>query len=247
MKKILLLCLVTLFTGILSAQNANEQDVVYLNNGNVIKGAIIEFKPNVSLRIRTADGTEYSYPMVEVRTLSRGNVIVPNDPGNSKYVHYSEAERGYWIAAEVSGGMSLDSGPHVGYTQLSMVNGYRLSDYFKFGLGLGVRYYLENENQRIKRSAWAYPIYLDLRGNFTSQKIHRIAPFWSMDIGTTICDGFFVSPTLGVKFGGQRSNLTLGVGYLGQNVRTLKLTKDYDIVKSTKMLNILSVKVGYEF
>ena len=42
------------FTSIIYAQN-NYQDVVYLNNGSIIRGVIIEQVPNKFIKIETAD------------------------------------------------------------------------------------------------------------------------------------------------------------------------------------------------
>ena len=48
-----------------SAQQA-MQDVVYLKNGSVIRGSIIEQIPNVSLRIQAKDGSLFVYKMEEI-------------------------------------------------------------------------------------------------------------------------------------------------------------------------------------
>ncbi len=44
----------------------NLQEVVYLKNGGVIRGLIIEQKPNESLKIQTVDGNVFVYKMDEV-------------------------------------------------------------------------------------------------------------------------------------------------------------------------------------
>ena len=55
MKKILLLFTALCFALGISAQQ-NGEDVVYLNNGSVIKGVIERVVDNVSVSIRTRDG-----------------------------------------------------------------------------------------------------------------------------------------------------------------------------------------------
>ena len=62
-----LLFIISVFT--LSAQN--YQEVVYLKNGSVIRGTIIEQQPNVLLKIKTADGSIFVYPMNEVEKITK--------------------------------------------------------------------------------------------------------------------------------------------------------------------------------
>ena len=42
------------------------RDVVYLRNGSIIKGLVIEMVPNATISIRTADGSIFVYPASEV-------------------------------------------------------------------------------------------------------------------------------------------------------------------------------------
>ena len=57
---------------ITSNLNAQElQEVVYLNNGSVIRGVIIEQVPGESLKIQTADGSVFVYKMDEVEKITK--------------------------------------------------------------------------------------------------------------------------------------------------------------------------------
>ena len=66
MKKIVLLLFCAMSTMIAAAQ-ANLQDVVYLKNGSVIRGVIIEQVPGISLKIQTADGNIFVYDITDVQ------------------------------------------------------------------------------------------------------------------------------------------------------------------------------------
>ena len=48
-----------------------RQDIIYLENGSVVKGIIVELVPNVSVKIKLQDGIVYIYPMDEVRKIIR--------------------------------------------------------------------------------------------------------------------------------------------------------------------------------
>ena len=61
--------LVFLTTTIVFAQN-NYQDVLYLRNGSVIRGVIIEQVPNESLKIETPDGNLFVFKMNEVEKMT---------------------------------------------------------------------------------------------------------------------------------------------------------------------------------
>mgnify|MGYP003496006093 CR=1 FL=1 len=54
-KLLLVLTLLLSISTYVAAQNYTE--VVYLKNGSIIKGVIIEQVPNVSLKIKTSDGS----------------------------------------------------------------------------------------------------------------------------------------------------------------------------------------------
>lgn len=55
-----------------SPDNKSEYvDVVYLKNGSVIKGMIIEQTPNVKIKIQTKDGSIFVYKMEEVEKMTK--------------------------------------------------------------------------------------------------------------------------------------------------------------------------------
>lgn len=90
MKKLFILLIAALACMSLSAQTLNE--CVYLKNGSVIKGIIIEQVPNVSLKIQTADGSIFVYEMDQVEKITKEAVsvrfsspavsLLPKDLGN---------------------------------------------------------------------------------------------------------------------------------------------------------------------
>ena len=69
-KKIFVLIAI-LFAGLSMYAQNNTQDVVYLKNGRILKGVIIEQVPGVSLKIQTADGSVFVYPIEEVEKMAK--------------------------------------------------------------------------------------------------------------------------------------------------------------------------------
>jgi hypothetical protein len=65
----ILLACTMLFTYYAYAQEL--QDVVYLKNGSIIRGIIVEQIPNKTLKIKTADGSVFVYQMDDVTRITR--------------------------------------------------------------------------------------------------------------------------------------------------------------------------------
>ena len=68
MKKILVLFIALLFGANLLAQSAN--DVIYLNNGSVIKGTASNITPDETVTIQTSDGSVFVLNMSEVTQIA---------------------------------------------------------------------------------------------------------------------------------------------------------------------------------
>ena len=75
MKKLLLILLVIMGLSVV-AQN-NMRDVVYLKNGSIIKGSIIELVPNENIKIQTVDGSVFVYPFDQVEKLEKEKISKP--------------------------------------------------------------------------------------------------------------------------------------------------------------------------
>lgn len=75
---IVLLVIFHLLTLGIHAQNINNyEDVVYLNNGNIYRGLIIEQVPNVSLKIQTHDRNVFAVQLSEIEKITKEEI--PNN------------------------------------------------------------------------------------------------------------------------------------------------------------------------
>lgn len=63
--------LLAFFLGITGANAQSLQEVVYLKNGSIIRGTVIEQKPNESIKIQTADGSVFVYAINEVSKITK--------------------------------------------------------------------------------------------------------------------------------------------------------------------------------
>ncbi|MGD9581444.1 MAG: hypothetical protein AB7V50_08725 [Vampirovibrionia bacterium] len=129
MKKYLALllfaCIATLSFG-----QSNYQDVVYLKNGSIIRGVIIEQVPNKSIKIETTDRNVFVYQMDEIEKLTKE--ITAQD----KIVSTSNKRKGFIglsIGASIPVGDFADKSNGLAKTglQLNLINfGYLFSDNF---------------------------------------------------------------------------------------------------------------------
>ena len=66
MKRFYILALVALIGFAMPAAAQQYQEVVYLKNGSVIKGVVIEQVPGQSVKVQTQDGSIFVYEMSKV-------------------------------------------------------------------------------------------------------------------------------------------------------------------------------------
>ena len=205
MKKYLVSILFVFATTLVFAQS-NYQDVVYLKNGNIIRGIIIEQVPNKSIKIETADRSVFGYQIDEIEKLTKeeikGKSKNTGDLSGLKTGHKWNAEMGYQIGV---GGYGMDR------LKLNLIYGYQLSPYFSLGLGTGLRYYFDSK-------AAVIPIFADFRANFLNQ---RISPYLSLGLGYSFDAsnhlrgaGVLINPTAGVSFKvADNRTMNVGLGY----------------------------------
>lgn len=168
-------------------------------------------------------------------------IKLPEAPKQSSYTEFSLKEKGYWWSLDFTIGPSLTFNErNLLTTGINFVNGYRFDEYLRVGIGIGVQYHAANNNNiRETDIKWTMPIYLNARGNFMSQEVREIVPFWSIDVGGVIRDGFMFTPSVGARIGEQRSAFLFSLGY---SFRTIDA-----IEKHAKARNYIVLKLGYEF
>ncbi len=128
----LTLILTLLFTSVVNAQN--QDDVVYLSNGSVIRGIIID-STEINLRILNKAGDIWSFSRVEIDSVKREKAYV-----HKAFVFNQEG-------SEVSAGLSLmvRSGSNaidkVAIPGLNMAYSYRFNTFLSTGAEMGIEFY----------------------------------------------------------------------------------------------------------
>lgn len=164
------------------------------------------------------------------------------EPGEPRlqYLNIAEFDRGFWFSVDAEyGGTLMQLQQNTSMLGLNATMGYRFSQFLKIGAGLGALYYMNNDNIRKDKRRFVLPLYANLRGNFLNDDIYHVTPYWSVNVGAVVGDGFFASPMVGVRLGEKRSAFILAVGYSFRMLNALpELTDKY---------HGMFVKLGYEF
>lgn len=240
-KLLLLLTLLLSISTYVAAQNYTE--VVYLKNGSVIKGVIIEQVPNVSLKIKTGDGSLIICQMNEVEKIIKEERYTRDyrtDIDNRKAARNTlKGYKGFVDFGYIADLSDYDANK----VEISTSHGYQFNNYFYLGGGVAADFYTDAD-------LIAVPIFVDFRANFINKKV---TPFADIKTGYSVGDveGAYVSTGIGVRFslkGKKAINLKLEYNYqqyndhgdYSYNNNYYSYDYDYD-------LEGLGFKVGFEF
>lgn len=166
------------------------------------------------------------------------HITMPEQP--AAIPNIEEADKGYWCAIEVGGGSTaMDNMKNIAMVAASYTNGYRFGQFLKVGVGVSVLYYPNNKNVRQSANHFSVPIFLNVRGNALPDDTRMTVPFWSVNVGTSVSDGFFLTPAVGLRIGEKRSAFLLSVAY------TLRHLDSYP--ENVNNYHGALLKLGYEF
>jgi hypothetical protein len=175
-----------------------------------------------------------------LNVIAQDTIILPQKPKRPKYENYYENDKGFWNSTDAMCGVSVRlTKIDLPFFCFSSVNGYRFNEFLRIGIGVSIKYYLNNDDVRYSSIPWTFPLYLDVRGNIIPQESRFIVPYWAFDLGQEIRNGMFFSPTLGIRFGENRSSYVLGISY---SYNRLKAKNNSD-----KYRNFIGLRFGYEF
>ena len=246
MKKVLLLLFMLVGISMYCAAQ-NYTEVVYLKNGSVIKGTIIEQVPNVSLKIKTGDGSLIICKMDEVDKITKEEMYTRDyrkDYNNRKMAR--KTLKGYKGFVDF-GYIGDVSDYNASKVELSTSHGYQFNNYFFVGGGAALDYYTDAD-------LFAIPIFANFKANFINKKV---TPFADVKAGYSVGDveGVYATVGLGVRFslkGKKAINLTLLYNY-----QQFDTTEDYSYSygnyyghstwDTTYDLEGIGFKFGFEF
>lgn len=231
-------------------QTSPNQLIVRTKDNNIITAEgidISEYAAPAADKINELYYTLYwlSNPRMRnsIKTPENMSMIKSSDDLKPVYDHKTTGL--YWVA-EFSGAYSIGKGFHpdskdhnFSFIELDAIGGWKFTERFGVGLGLGVRKYFRTD--KMFAHSWGMPIFVDLRGNLNSYTNHKLVPIWIVDLGWTIPDGFMFRPQFGLKFG-QPYQFIATIGYVGQFMRRYEYQK---LANGDEVNHILGMKRGY--
>lgn len=242
----LFLAILFCMTGILSMNAQSLQEVVYLKNGGVIRGTIIEQKPNESLKIQTVEGNVFVYQMDEV------DKIAKEMPLKKTFNEVDVSTYGWGKAPRYRGfvGDSYILGTGHGYVAdrefLYTSHGIQINPFFYAGAGVGVNYWLAGGGDD-NDPTWSVPIFAHLRGELHRAFKKNVSPYLDAKIGYSFFDveGLYFAPSVGCHFyfGHSITGLSVGFGYVMHNVNVYYSSSYYD----KEVISGLEFTVAFDF
>ena len=234
MKKKFLFLIMFFLTSFLCGFAQEMRDVVYLKDGSVVKGIIVEQIPNKSIKLQTGDGSLFVYSMDAVEKMTKE--LREASPRRFAGKGLTAGYKGY-----VDFGYTLGAGSYaLDRCAVSIVNGVQFNPYLYAGVGVGLIYYTKNYEIGI-------PVFANVRGYFVKG---NVAPFLDLRVGyrpLVDATGYYLSPSFGCRFGlAERVGLNLSVGYEMQEA-TLYFNK-YDISRYySTFIGGISFKLALDF
>lgn len=235
MKKVLLLMVAIFITSNIIAQQYRES--VYLKNGSVIRGVVVEQVPGVSIKIQTSDGSVYAYSIDEVEKITKEIIddVTPPESTDAVSIQSSGITKGYRFFVDVADtfgvGDWIDN-----RVEISTTHGYQFNEHFFIGGGIGVHYYYDEDFVAI-------PIFANMRIDLSKTKV---TPFIDMRAGYSIYQytGAYIAPSVGVRFRlGTWGALNASVGYTSQSIYFDDYWYDYETIN----IGGITLRVGFEF
>lgn len=229
------------------AQN-NMEDVVYLKNGSIIHGTIVEQIPNETIKIQTADKNVFVYKMDEVSKITKEAL-----PGNGKSTGKSKSSSsGTFVAGDfgfapgvgdisASGNGQYAEAKNDDYIiNFDFVVGGRLAEGINFGLGVGFDKY---------KATSAIPLFIDFRADLAHGDVRPILigdigyAFEVGGDGSQKGKGLMINPAFGIKFdvGGAFMNFTIGYRIQTFNYNFSVYGYSLDVSETA---NFLTLKLG---
>ncbi len=200
--------LVLVLVGNFSFGQNNMEDVVYLKNGSIIRGIIIEQVPNQSIKIQTKDRNVFVFKYDEIEKMTKENLPLENSKDKPKLSDFKKS--GFINLTEINYSPGIGNVKIDDYTVKNednsfgfrTVNGYQLNKHLSLGIGVGIDKY---------KNATLLPLTLDARVTVLEGSV---SPVFTANVGyaiglNAVKGGLVINPQIGIK-----AYITKNVAYL---------------------------------
>lgn len=241
-----------------NAQETKQQDVIYLKNGSILHGKILEIKANESVTLHSNCGDKWVINQSDIENITKEDIsdeyLFFNESGKTSFNY---RQKGYYSNLNIgflfSGNMDTPFPP----LSLMFISGYRFENGISMGAGLGLEWLNE-----------AYmPVVIDLKYNFTEGRINHFLylqggysipletpdpydydyyAYYDSDLSST--GGYNLNPGLGLKlYLNQKNAFSFVVGY--KYIQINHSYKEYNgqVIDRVIKYNRIVLNFGYHF
>lgn len=152
------------FLSLHAQESTPTEDVIFLKNGSVIRGKLLEYQLDGNTRIETVGRNVLVFPSSEVSHLSV-EPLAPPKATQSQNTRFKD--RGYYNLTQI--GLLLRNPGADAYSQentqaanLQMVNGYRFHRLLYAGVGVGLSFF---------QRGYSLPVFGELRGDILHAEV----------------------------------------------------------------------------
>ncbi|GEM_PF-142189 len=194
---LLIVLLIILSATIICAQ-ITTKDVVYLKNGSIIKGSIIELIPEKTIKIQTSDGSIFVYATSEIERISKETV-----QSSETISIFGGGGQSLPSRFSIFGGTAIPVGDFASETSADggwAKTGFTAGAQFVTGGQIGFLVHASYTMNPTKITENPFPYHATIESGSWSSILLLAGP----KIGTTNPAGtnFFFAPVLGVNIGG---------------------------------------------
>lgn len=255
MKKSVLFVIGILLSVFLYSQEVQYEDVVYLKNGSIIHGMIIEQIPNETIKIKTADRNVFVFEFDQIEKITKeevlaGEVPAMNTPDAPPEI-FESRQSGFEGTADMYFAVEFEYGEPV--LGMDLVAGYRFIPQFFVGGGIGFEFFIDGNMM---------PLFLQLRADFVEGKV---SPFFTLNGGYSFgwltygdgsdYGGMFMEPGIGIRINFSKNfGMNLGSTFKFQRAQEPDYYYGYDPYSSYYYdsrqditYRMFTFKVGFTF
>ncbi|MCP4442478.1 MAG: hypothetical protein GY810_26530 [Aureispira sp.] len=218
---ILLLSIVCFTVTNIQAQNSPKEDVIYLKNGSIIRGQILEYQPEGNIKVEIQGGSILVYKTSEVIKVVKEPM--KNPPSHQYYIREKKPPilktKGmyHYLGGGILFGVSDWGGPSIGLS-LFYAGGYQINNYIAVGGGIEFITLFNQYN--------FVPIFADIRGYLLKKptsiyyslgigyNLALKSQSWQWNITTKAEGGIYARPAIGIRAGSRkRTNFMIDFGF----------------------------------
>ncbi len=234
------------FVGFAQSENL---DYVYLKNGSLFKGEIVEYQDGGQLHLKLDNERTFIFEDKNIKRIVQGGTYKIHKDKSFKPYNFKEKGMYYFFAGNINGGSSAFQNEGTAGLGIQAAAGYQLNRWLGAGLGIGMDYYYPGSGERFM------PVFAEVRG-YLRQK--NVAPYYSVQTGYgfTFVDedramedsqgGIYLYPALGLRCGASdNANFTIDIGYKYQ--KGTFAFRQWDLVEHKMTYRRIALRVGVLF